>query len=267
MSGICLLLFSTIAVAPPAESAESAESAEQGDEWVLAHEDVAAHPWIHPDGSGLDVELITAAAEASGHQLRLESLPWMRCLAMLKAGQVDGLIAASYTPERDVYAQYPMLPNGQPDPTRRLHIDTYGLYKLAESPLDFDGERLINLDGRIAAQSGFSIISRLRDLGAEVDQDSKDLEPIMRRLLANRVVGAALLTTAVDHHLVQHPEFVPRIVKVPIDLVSKPYYLIFSDDHYRRSPEACEAMWAAIAELREGRVYQARLRQVVDERR
>lgn len=231
---------------------------------VIAHEDVPVLPWIGDPGRGLDCDLVRQAAAQVHEEVRFEVMPWKRCLVMLEAGQVDGLLAASYQPDRAVFARYPMTAEGEPDPGRRLHMDSYGLYRLKGSEVGFDGERLVGVDGRIAAQSGFSVIAQLRDLGAEVDEDSKEMEPILRRLTAGRVVAAALLTASADRYISTRPEFAQRIERAPTPLVSKPYYLIVSDDCYRRSPERIEALWSAIGEARVSDAHRDRMRAISD---
>lgn len=246
----------------------AAAEAEDPTVLVVAHEDVAVPPWIlEQPGQGLDCELARRAALAAGLELRFEVVPWKRCLALLEAGRVDAVLSASYLPERAVYARYPRTGEGGLDHDRRLHLDAYALYRPLGSRLDYDGSRLHHLDGRIAARSGFSVIDRLRSLGAEVDDDSKELEPIFRRLTSARVVGAALLVSSAERYLQDHPDIARQVERVPTPLLSKSYFLIAGRPRYDANPAPFEALWTAIGEIRESPDFLEHLRGVNDQER
>jgi len=51
--------------------------------------------------TGFTVELLRRVAERRGLQLRIEMLPWKRCLEAVRHGEILGLLNAIRTPERD----------------------------------------------------------------------------------------------------------------------------------------------------------------------
>lgn len=56
--------------------------------------------------SGRDVELVELLAEKLAVNIEFSPCDWIRCLELAKAGKVDILTAASYTPEREAYLHF-----------------------------------------------------------------------------------------------------------------------------------------------------------------
>ena len=141
---------------------------------TLCHEDRDSYPWVLRDGSGLNLELLAQVAEALQLRLQLVAVPWKRCLAGLEDGHYDGAFAASFQAERLAMGRYPTPAEGDLDVSKRLHLSLYALYRRRGDQLDWDGQRLLGLQGRIGSLSGFSIVDFLRQHGAEVDETSRD---------------------------------------------------------------------------------------------
>ncbi|MDA3962027.1 MAG: transporter substrate-binding domain-containing protein [Planctomycetota bacterium] len=246
MRGVLALLVALFGLAAPAS------------ELVIAHEDSPVHPWVYPDGRGLDLELIQSGADRAKITVRFEVMPWKRCLAMLAAGKIDGVSSASYNQERSAYAAYPRNAAGQLDLSRCLHYDSYALYRKAGlATPSWDGEKIGGLTGAVGAQTGFSVIPQLLALGARVDDGSKDIEPIMHRVLSGRVAAAAFLSRSADHVLATDPNFRGQIERLDPPLVTKPYFLILRPG---LSKALREKLWAGIADERQSDAFQAKLR-------
>ena len=228
---------------------------------VIAYEDSPSPPYVNPDGTGLDLVLVREACTTLNIELRLECLPWKRCLVMLEAGKLDGLSSASFTAERNAFARYPELDDGTLDAQRQLHTDTYALYRPIGSSLHWDGQRLHGLQGPIGAQSGFSVIAQLTALGATVDDSSKHLAPIIERMLAGRVVGAAFMVTAAEAHLRANPGLSTTIERLDPPLIEKPYFLIFSRQTYVNQAALCESVWHTMAVIRGSEEHRKRMRE------
>ncbi|MFC4159296.1 substrate-binding periplasmic protein [Chitinimonas lacunae] len=71
-------------------------------------------PYFGPDlpNQGIISEIVTEAYRRAGYRAKLEFLPWTRCLAYARTGQVDGLFGVWYLKERESFLLYsdPMPP-------------------------------------------------------------------------------------------------------------------------------------------------------------
>jgi len=60
--------------------------------------------------SGIDIEIITRAAEIAGVKLSITLLPWARALKMAVIGEADGIFGCGRKPEREKVLHYPETP-------------------------------------------------------------------------------------------------------------------------------------------------------------
>ena len=121
-------------------------------------------PWRTLDGGGLNFELLAEVARRLGLVFDYQSMPWKRCLAQVKANQVSGAFAVSFSRERLALGTYPGVhgDQGQADPDKRMHVDRYVLLRRKGTRVDWDGKRFANVDGRIGFQLGYSVGDFLR---------------------------------------------------------------------------------------------------------
>jgi hypothetical protein len=68
-------------------------------------------PHTMPDGSGVAQVLLRHAARAEGITIENSVAPRLRCIAQLKSGEVDGVLAA-FLPERVEYGVFDGRPAG-----------------------------------------------------------------------------------------------------------------------------------------------------------
>jgi ABC-type amino acid transport substrate-binding protein len=76
---------------------------------VLGAEDDAA-PWSYADGSGYVNDLVRAAFAEAGWSLQLKVMPYARCKALARAGQLAGCFSASRRPELENELLFPRHP-------------------------------------------------------------------------------------------------------------------------------------------------------------
>jgi polar amino acid transport system substrate-binding protein len=215
-------------------------------------------PWRTLDGGGLNFELLNEVARRTGVQFDFQSMPWKRCLAQLKANQVGGAFAVSFSQERLALGAYP---GGlKPDPERRLHVDRYLLVRRKGSRVDWNGKAFQNLDGRIGFQLGYSVGDFLRSQGVLVDEGSQRSDELLQKLLSGRVEAAALgggdATRLVRGRLAEQLEVLPA------PLIEKPYYLMLSHDFVARQPQLAERIWNTVLEVRTSPAYGKREREL-----
>jgi polar amino acid transport system substrate-binding protein len=223
---------------------------------TIAFEDGAQPPWTNPDASGVDHDLLKLVGAQVGVTFTMQCMPWKRCLSQMQEDKVDGTLNASFKDERLAMGHYPMGADGKADPGRKLHDDSYSLYRAKGAALSWDGTAFQGLSGKLGAQSGFSIIDMLKKLGAQVDDEAKDKGAILKKLAAGRIQGAALHTVGADQLLKAQAELGGTIEKVEPPLVVKPYYLMLSKGFVAKKPELAKAIWDAIAVVRESPAYQ-----------
>jgi len=218
---------------------------------VFCHEDQDSYPWVLKARPALNVLLMRQLEREIGVPIRLVALPWKRCLAELAANSVDGAFAASFKAERLEMGRYPMGKDGKPDPALRLHTSSYSLYRLKGSNLHWNGSRLENLTGAIGSLASHSIIDVLRDMGAQVDDRSKNPVETLRKVAMGRLQGAVLQTPRVNHLLASPPELEAVTERDPTVLAERPYFLLLSFKLVEQEASFSEQLWKQIEKVRE----------------
>jgi polar amino acid transport system substrate-binding protein len=215
-------------------------------------------PWRTLDNGGLNFELLGEVARRLGVVFDYQSMPWKRCLAQVKANQVSGAFAVSFSRERLVLGAYPGVhgDQGQADPARRMHVDRYVLVRRQGTRVDWDGKRFANVDGRIGFQLGYSVGDFLRAQNVPVDEGSQKADELVEKLLAGRLVAAAL--GGGDAVRIMHTPLARQIDVLPAPLIEKPYYLVLSHAFVARHPELAQRIWKTIEEVRTSPAYRKR---------
>ncbi|OHD23427.1 MAG: hypothetical protein A2Y34_09225 [Spirochaetes bacterium GWC1_27_15] len=222
---------------------------------VVAFEDNTDYPWIIDNGTGIDFELLNLIAKKLNIQIEYKKYPWKRCLDLLKENSVDGLLNASFKIERLENGVYPIQSDGKnPDETKSFHTGGYSLYKLKGAKLEWDGKTIKNVEGKIGAQLGFSIIDFLKNANIEVDDSSKTINTNIEKLLKNRICGAALPTTSTDF-IISKTENYNQIEKISPPLQSKPYYFMLSYSFFKRYPDISKEIWEQAKKLKNSKEY------------
>lgn len=239
----------------------AAVSAGQGEARVLTlcHEDQDSYPWVMTDGSGLNLELLALVEQALRLRFNYVAVPWKRCLSGLEQGTYDGAFASSFKQDRLSMGHYPTDAEGRLDERKRLHTSSYALYRKVGSEFDWDGERFIQLSGRIGSLSGFSIVDLLRAKGAQVDETSRDPLAILQMLRRGRIEAAALQSLRADFVLQGNEQLAAHLEKLPVPLEEKAYYLMLSNALLAREPVLAADIWAEVERQRESAAYQQRV--------
>jgi polar amino acid transport system substrate-binding protein len=225
---------------------------------TLCFERQEVPPWRTLDGGGLNFELLNEVARRTGVDFDYQSMPWKRCLAQLKANQVGGAFAVSFSRERLALGAYP---GGlTPDPERRTHVDRYLLIRRKGSRVDWNGKTFQHLDGRIGFQLGYSVGDFLRAQGVQVDEGSQRSDELLQKLVSGRI-DAAALGGGDTLRLVRGP-LAKELEVLPLPLIEKPYFLMFSHTFVAQQPQRAERIWNTIAEVRNSPAYRKREREL-----
>lgn len=213
-------------------------------------------PWVMKDRPGLTIQMLRMVEKQVGGKIEVSPLPWKRCMDEVKTGAVDAAFKISYSATRAAeLGNYPMV-GDKPDASKRLLTDTYSLYRLKGTAVEWDGKSL-KVDGTVGAQSGFSVVDQLKGLGAKVDDGTRSADDNLRKLLAGRFVALALQTEEGDISIEGNPEFKGKIEKIKPVLVEKPYFLMFSKAFTAKNTAYVQEVWDSIGKVRESADYVA----------
>jgi len=211
----------------------------------LCQSDEGDYPWTLADRPGLNNLLIERAARRTGVAIRFHPMPWTRCLFKTTIGDMDGVVAASFRPERLRVGTYPMRA-GKPDGERRLMRNSYLLYRRkGDSSVQWDGKKL-QVAGMVGVQTGYSIAGKLRELGATVYQNQRLPKPLLEALLAGNLNAVTLTSGESIRLLADNPVYANRLEALPLPLEEKDFYLMLSWQFQRRNPALTEQLWQAL---------------------
>jgi polar amino acid transport system substrate-binding protein len=241
---IVLLLLAAVWYMPPAEGLEIKFTCSDAESFPNVVRDGTA--FISPPG--IAVEIIKKACDKAGIHAVFERLPNIRVLYSLKYGETDAAFLYSYNQEREEYGVYPFY-NGKPDRTLRLASQSYYLYKKLNSDISWNGSSITGTFSIVGANSGYSIIADLKKLGIKVE-DAKTTERNLKKLELGRI-DAYVSENIIVCDLYAEMETFGKIVKEPFPLITKDYYLIFSNEFMEKNPAAAKLVWQYLGELRD----------------
>ncbi len=218
--------------------------------------------YINWEKPGITLEILKILESRLNIKITFKRYPWRRALRFVELNQADGIFHASFIPERMAYGVYPMK-FGKVDPSRRVMRNTYVLYKLKDSPLEWDGARFSHLTGGIGATLGYAIVDDLRRMGVSVEEEREQLLNL-NKLVKRRVEGVAALATMMDIYIENDPQKYADVVKVSLPLSEKDYYLMLSHQFVEQNPALAEAIWDGIRDIRESKIFQEIVKKYLD---
>lgn len=223
----------------------------------LGYSDAEAFPFQirhDADPPGIAIEILNRVGKDLGINIIYLRLPNKRVQALLSKGRsIDGAFMYSFKTDRNINARYPMKDDA-PDGEKRLTSLSYYVYRLKSTSLQWDGSRLSGIDFsdksmKIGANSGYSIVGDLEKMGVNVDDGGKTTESNFDKLISGRIVGYAHQDLVADNYI--KAQKLVTVEKLAIPLVSKPYFLIFSQKFMQEHPLLAERIWQRIADIRD----------------
>jgi len=212
---------------------------------------------IPKEKPGLGIEAVYELEKRLNIKINLKRLPWKRCLAEMKKGNVQGIFTASYKEKRKEFGKYPEV-DGKVDPSRRFTSASYALYRMKGSDVKFDGNKF-DIKGKIGAPSGYSIVDDLKKRGLDVDE-GPSTENDFKKMMKGRIKAVAALEMTGDYYLMINDEMNQKIEKVEPLIVEKPYYFMLSYQFYDSNKELAEKIWNTIADIRRDPDFQKLLK-------
>ena len=214
-------------------------------------------PFTMPDKSGQVDELLRLAASDGGTVIDSTVAPRLRCIAKLKAGEVDALLAA-FMPERMVYGVFPMA-GAVADEARALGVVRFVIYRKKGGTLQWDGHVFTGTDKRpIGIQTGLAVAPRLRQTGMAVDEGAKSVEQNLQKLVRGRV--QAVVAMEGESHPLIAPGLIDELEVLPVAFDSTPIYLQVNPGYYAKNREAVDTLWNAVGRIRASAAFQQYLK-------
>ncbi len=201
--------------------------------------------------TGRIAEELMAGVRRSLPSLRAQTtpLPWPRCLKLAELGEFDAVLVGSHSPERAKTLAYPLRADGSLDASKRMFNLGFVLVRRTGTPVSWNGERFLNLDGPIGVQRGYSVIEFLRERQLAFDDGITAVQIGLQKLLLGRVAG--LLVNPFNLELDELPSELKGKIEVAGPLIqAKPYFLILSRAYAQANPEFARRLWAAVEQAR-----------------
>jgi polar amino acid transport system substrate-binding protein len=209
---------------------------------------------VDPTGQGLLNDLIMSAAKQAELHIELQRQPWKRCILQLQQGQVDGIFAAIWQPERDSWGQFPgrdAKTNAPLQRTYRLWQVDYPIIRRNGSPLVWDGQQFSGTKNGLSAPLGYVANQRLAALGV-LAKPTYNAEIALKMVAADRLDGF-VLERQVAQTYIRNLGLQQQLSALPEPLLKADWYLPLSHQFYREHPEIAQRFWQALAEQREAR--------------
>lgn len=222
---------------------------------VMCYEDVVQRPWTTPSGGGLTIELLRRVEKQLGEQFTYMPKPWRRCLEELRTGAVDAAIGAADDPGRRAFAIFPSLPDGALDPSRAVGSDYAHVFLRAAGAASWDGKQLVAPNNEVAVQSGYIVGAVLRERGYHARELVKSADDGLRMLAAGLFDVAILQGFEASSLARSDPRFQGVVKQAPQPYAVFMLYLPFNRKVYARDPRRIEAVWRAIASVRQSQEY------------
>lgn len=214
--------------------------------------DVPFAPYTKADGSGHTQFLIRKAGKLANIKFETHVAPRKRCLAEIKSGVTDGIVAA-YTPQRAEYMVYPMI-LGLLDESKSITTVRFSLYHRPGATWHWDGKNITGLGNSIiGVESGYYFIDRLIQLKVNYDDGAKSVERNLMKLSTGRVDGTIAMELQADKVVAE--QFAGQIERFPEPFEHTVLYLGVSKPFDAANPEVVDALWNAIREVRSSAEY------------
>lgn len=250
----CACLLCNVAL----RNAYANENTEQ--QFTFCYQDIELYPNYTGNSArvperdpGLIIELVQKASASVGLTPTFVRFPWKRCLALLKLGRVDSVVA-SYRKERADAAAYPMIA-GEPDDEKFLTISGYYLYQLRGTVDHWDGHMFSSPDIIIGAPLGYSITAELKEKHPNI-VETGTAESLFQMLQYSRIDAVAAPGVAADAILHRQSNSYAAIRKIEVPLKMNHYFLVFSHQFYKENTDTVVAVWHASPNVHKSEIAQ-----------
>ncbi|MDO9180922.1 MAG: transporter substrate-binding domain-containing protein [Bacteriovorax sp.] len=222
----------------------------------LCYEDVTVFPWIIGDTGGLVISELHMVEKRLNIKFNLIRLPWKRCQTEAQAGNFDGIIAASYTQDREEWGIYPTQNDLTIERDYRLHTDAFYVYIRKDSSIKWVNKQLINLKEQpVGVQLGYSVGKDLEKAGYSIHASLTTAYDILKEMDFNTLKVAVLQNYESTKTLNEHPKLKQNIIRLKEPYKVADQYLLFTKDFYGKNKDLSKSIWRTIPKARNSREY------------
>jgi len=199
--------------------------------------------------SGVYIDILIKSSKPLGYTIKVDAIPWKRCLHLTKTGQYDGIAGVSYQQSRTEFLSYPKDINSSESSKFQLSQVDYVIVTHSSTKFSFNGN-VQQLPSPIRSPLGFSIGKELEALGLEVDNAALNDDANLKKLLRDKS-GSVILIREMAHFLINNN---PDLLIHPHPLKSKSYFLAFSKRTELSKNEKIK-LWEGISKVRDDKAF------------
>lgn len=220
---------------------------------VVCYEDTNQLPWWQPISedkghrAGALVDMVIEAGNRLDIQPTFIQKSWNRCLASLKAGDVDAVLGSEFTPEQAKYGRFPMR-DGYVDTSLAMARVSLSVFRRADVSWDFRDLNPQHDDVLIGVQRRHAAHFENQDLG-RLTTTQHAPEFAMRMLSKGRLDGY-VLEDRIGHSLMKKAA-VHNIIPESKPLLETNWYLMLSPAYHDDDVKRAYDLWSAIAYIRD----------------
>lgn len=217
----------------------------------LCYEDVSVFPWITGDDKGLVITELHLVERLMNIKFTLVRLPWKRCQLEAQAGNMEGIIAASFNQDRTLWGMYPSEKENKTEADYRLHTDSFFVYIRKDSPIKWVNGKFENLGkNSVGVQLGYSVGSDVTKLGYPIHSSFTDAKDVLKELDLGIISVAVLQNHETLKILNENPELGKNIKRLEPPFKIADQYLLFTRTFFSKNQELSKEIWKAIKTAR-----------------
>lgn len=209
-----------------------------------------------PDNNpGYSVEVMQAVGKKI-KEVRFELIrcEFKTCLEQIKTGKLDGLFHVPYREHWLFTGKYPFT-KAKVDPRQKMYGEEYALYRVKDTRISTDGDRIYGLKGQsVIIKNDSPVAPLLADNNYPILSYPTTTEAL-QAMLRREAPAAVLVVEHVEALARMHPELTDLISRAQYNLHEEDYYLMLSRQFYAKKPWLAEKIWTeqtkALQELSE----------------
>jgi len=197
---------------------------------------------------GIVISLTKRVLSDIGFDWSYHALPWVRCLEKLKAGEVDVLIAGTYTPERATYAFFPEDADKMVDSRFVIARDPFVIVTHKSNTFIYDGNDSL-IPSPIRAQHGYNVTQELINKGLNVKSVYENKKALEELIQSKK--GSVLINRMSADRLLSEPKFGKHLHYNSTPIRVLPYFIMFSKKSPKLDSKQRMAFYEQIKDWRE----------------
>jgi len=170
--------------------------------------------------NGPVIEIVRQAYSSQGYQLKVVFIPWIRAMLWSKEGQIDGIIGAWYSAERNEHFLY----------SRPIYPNKMRFYKRRNHPIQYQNYQDLKQQGLLLGSVlGYNHPEGIEESGIEILYVTQDTQPF--KLLSKGRVDLIVVDQDYARYILKQPDlsqYAPGIEPMPQVLSEKMQHLIIS---------------------------------------